>query len=142
MQRRNIRTISRPPLKIKHVRRLVKDLLGLNVPGIYKIPCSCGLSYILGQTGKTVAIRENEHQCHLRIGNMDKLALAQHGWDTRHTICLAETAVLYVSSIYRERVIRESMEIHLTDDILNKEDDMRLSTAYQLMKQVFPAEET
>lgn len=40
----------------------------------------------------------------------------------------------------------ESIEIHLTTGVLNKEDGLRLSKAclpvYQLMKKVIPTEET
>lgn len=139
LKRTDINTVSCPPLKIKHMMRSVKDLLGRNVPDIYKIPCSCSLSYI-GQTGGNVAISEKEHKRHLRLGIVDKSALV----DTGHIIWFAETVVLHKSSKWGERIIRESLEILLAYKVINKEDGLRLSMAwflaYQLIKQVLPAE--
>lgn len=53
----NIKTVTRPFLKIKDLMRLVKDPLGLHVPGVYQIPCACGKVFV-GQTGRTITIRE------------------------------------------------------------------------------------
>lgn len=72
----------------------VKDTLGLNILGVYNIPCLCGHLYI-GQTGRTVTIREIEHKRHLPLGNTEKSAIAQHGLNTGHMVKFEETALLH-----------------------------------------------
>lgn len=129
LQRKNIKTVEQPSLKIKHLMRIVKDPVGSNVPGIYKTPCSCGLTYI-EQTGRTVAIREKEHKHHLQLGNVELSMVTQQGWDKAHTIWFEEVTLLYKSSNWSERAIQESMEIRLTEGVMNKEDGVRLSTAW------------
>lgn len=52
LQRRKIKMVLRPPLKMKHLMKSVQDPLGLHVPGVYKALCDCGVSYV-GQAGRT-----------------------------------------------------------------------------------------
>lgn len=74
LRRRSIKSVSRPPRKIKQMMWSPKDSLGLGVPGIYMIPCSCGLCHT-GQTRRSVSIRRTEHQRELQWGNIEKSAL-------------------------------------------------------------------
>lgn len=90
----------------------VKDPLGFKVPRIYQIPCSFS-KVSVGQTGRTVAIREQDHKCHLRLGNTDKSAIPQHGWDTGHEVLFGDTVLLHKSSDWHDRVIMESLEFSL-----------------------------
>lgn len=110
---------------------LVTEPLGLQlVPGVYWIPCSCGKVYV-GQTGRTVAVREQERTCHLKKINMDKSAIIQHGWDTRHEIRFENTRVLHRSSDWHERVIKESVEISFVKkSTLNQEEGVFLSKVW------------
>lgn len=39
--------------------------------------CVCG-SYYIGQSGRNEPVRQKEH--HLKLGEMDKSALADYGW--------------------------------------------------------------
>lgn len=50
----------------------------------------------IGQTGRTVAITEQEHKHHLRLGNTNKSAVAQQGWETGHKILLDDHATTEV----------------------------------------------
>lgn len=63
------------------------------------------------------------------VGNVEKSALAQHGWDMRHTICFADTEF--------------ALQIYLTQGVINKEGGIKLSTAwlpaYQFMSKAVPA---
>jgi predicted GIY-YIG superfamily endonuclease len=45
--------------------RMVKDNLGLKVPGVYRIPCERGKVYV-GQTGRSTEARCKEHEAHTR----------------------------------------------------------------------------
>lgn len=121
LRRKNIKAVARPPLKIKHLMCIMKDPLGLNAPGIYNTPCSCG------QSGTTVVIRETEHKHHLCLRNVDKSAVALHGWNTGHTIKFEETVLLYRSSNWIERTIQESLEIQLCPYTMNKEDGLTMT---------------
>lgn len=68
-------------MKTRDLMNSVKGPLGLQVPGVYQIPCACEKVYV-DQTGQPVTIREQEHKRHLRLGNIDTSAIAYHG---RHT---------------------------------------------------------
>lgn len=64
--------------------------------------------------------QSQEHHCHLRLGNTDKSAIAQH---TGHAIWFDNITVLHRFSSWRERVIKEPMEISLAGkSILNQEE--------------------
>lgn len=99
--------------------RSVKDPLGLNVPEVYKIPYMCGAWYI-GQTGRIVNIRANEHQRHVRFGNTEKSALAHHCWMAGHHIQFDRTELLYKSPSWNVRLIRESLETAITQGAIIK----------------------
>lgn len=46
LQHKQLRTISYPYRKLKQCLRSLKDLLSMNVPGVYKVPCECRTNYI------------------------------------------------------------------------------------------------
>lgn len=71
----------------------VKDPLGLDVPGVYKVPCRCGACYV-GQTGRTINFRVSEHCRPVRLGNTEKSVLAHHCWLTGHQIQFNKTGVI------------------------------------------------
>lgn len=77
----------------------------LSVPGVYKIPCSCGAVYI----GQTKIIKR-----YLRLGQMDKAALAHHGCSTGHVTSFNVIQIFASIPSYDVRLARESLEIHLT----------------------------
>lgn len=108
---------------------LVKDPLGLSVPGLYRIPCSCEPSYI-GQMGRNITMHLKEHQRHLRLGHVDKSALVHHGWTIGHSILFDYTKILGKSSSYDRRIVREAIEIRLVEEVINKEDRARLSALW------------
>lgn len=130
LNHKNIRTVTCPAQKITDCMGSVKDPLGLHVPGVYQIPCACGKSYI-GQTGRMVTMREQEHMWHLRLDNLNKSAVTQHGWDAGHEILVGNTKLLCRSSNWQDRIIRESMEISLAKKhTLNQEEEICLSKAW------------
>lgn len=56
----------------------MKDTLGLQILGIYKIPCGRGKRYI-GQTGHTTEVIYTDHKGGLQLGNMIKIRDGQEG---------------------------------------------------------------
>lgn len=67
------------PLQTKtgQMLRYVKDDLGLKIPGLYQIPCSCGL-YDVGQMGHTVSDHYKKHEQCIRLCYPEQLALVEH----------------------------------------------------------------
>lgn len=79
---------------------LYLDLLGLRVPGVYKIPFARG-AYYTEQMGWSVHMRKKEYQSYIRLGHIDKSALAEHAWATGHTIQFDQNKILFKSEDWR-----------------------------------------
>lgn len=82
------------------------------MPGVYRIPCVYGVSYI-GQTGKTVAERCKEH-LRIQLGYPNKSALTEHSLVKDHESLFALTTVLAMSSFHGKCIVQEALEIHST----------------------------
>ncbi|CAH0728911.1 unnamed protein product, partial [Brenthis ino] len=54
-----------------------KSVIPYQTPGVYKIDCTCGSSYI-GQTKRTIAEQVKEHIATLNNCQMAKSAIAEH----------------------------------------------------------------
>lgn len=128
--RHGIRSIFRPPRKIKEMLRPVKDSLGLRTPGIYNIPCECGSNYI-GQSIRTVADRCTEHQRHIRNRELEKSAVAEHSLTKKHKILFDETTILSQACTYWDSVIKEAVEIRMCEDSFNRDSGYNLSGAWK-----------
>jgi len=126
----NVKCIALPPTKITGFLPRTKDDLGLKTPGIYSIPCECGKVYI-GQTGRTIENRIKEHQRNTRLLQIDKSALAEHSLEQDHKIMFQNTEVLSRKSGYMERLIMEAIQVELHPENLNRDDGLRLSTAWK-----------
>ncbi len=48
-------------------------------PGVYRIPCECGLVYI-GEIGRNLSKRLKEHETNCKKAELDKSAVAKHAW--------------------------------------------------------------
>jgi hypothetical protein len=57
----NIISVGLPHITLSSLLHLVKDDLGLSIPGIYRIPCECSRVY-MGQMGHSVDIRLKAHK--------------------------------------------------------------------------------
>ncbi|CAH0673960.1 unnamed protein product [Spodoptera exigua] len=73
----SIPTIYTPEAKLHDKVGTAKDVLPLQSPGVYKINCSCGSSYI-GQTKRTIAERLKEHIAAVKNRQSNKSAIAEH----------------------------------------------------------------
>jgi hypothetical protein len=83
--------------------------VGLNVPGIYRIPCECGKVYV-GQTGRTIEIRCKEHKRHIRLGQPDKSAVAEHSIEAGHNVDFNNITILKKVTIYGPPCKRSSRD--------------------------------
>jgi hypothetical protein len=63
LAKHEIRTICMPGKKTFHKVRLVKDTLGLKIPGMYCIPFKYSKVYV-GHTGRTIQARQERNKAH------------------------------------------------------------------------------
>ena len=66
-------------------------------PGVYHIPCECGLVYI-GETGRNLSKRLKEHKTNCEKAELDKSAVAKHAWTYDHSIKWDEANILAIDS--------------------------------------------
>jgi hypothetical protein len=88
--------------------------LGLNVLGVYRIPCECGKVYV-GQTGRSIETRCKEHRRHICLDQPDKSAVAKHSINTGHCLDFSYTLVLDRTSSYMDRLVKEAIGIRLNN---------------------------
>ena len=104
-------TSFKPLATIKKRMRSVKDPIDhTQYRGVYKIPCSCNISYI-GETGNSFHTRLKEHGADIRKERIHSLALAEHVAKTKHHIFLEDTKILSKEDPYFKRKFREALEI-------------------------------
>jgi hypothetical protein len=82
-----------PRKKTIQMLRSVKDDLGLNVPGMYRIPCECGKVYVV-QTEIFIKTRCKEHRRHICLNQPNKSVVAEHSINTGHCMDFSNTIVL------------------------------------------------
>jgi len=108
LAKHNIKCVDLPLRLISSLLRPVKDDVGLRTPGVYSITRECGQVYI-GQTGRSIATRIKEHNRHIRLGQPDKSAVAEHRFNHNRVLKFQDTWILYTVPGYRDRVIKEAM---------------------------------
>lgn len=126
----SIKSIYTPLTKVAKRLRTPKDVIPLQVPGVYKIDCSCGRSYI-GQTKRTVAERVKEHIAAVKNRQVNKSAIAEHIVDSgpNHWMELHKPNILANERHYYKRMVREAIEIKKYPNF-NREDGFRLSASW------------
>jgi hypothetical protein len=125
----DIDTIHLPPAKLKNQLVKAKDPIGLKTSGVYSIPCECGQTYI-GETSRTIETRVKEHRRHLRLGQPEKSALAEHSLHENHNIHWEETKRLCHSNGYWDRLVKEAIQIKLHDRTMNRDCGYNISKTW------------
>ena len=92
---------------------------------MYKVTCACNKVYV-GQTGRRINTRLKEHTADIKY-KRDRSAIAQHYNETGHEIFMKDAIPIANISNYRERIIREAIEIRKHPYNINREDGYRLS---------------
>ncbi|XP_044755019.1 uncharacterized protein LOC123313972 [Coccinella septempunctata] len=106
---------------------------------IYRIPCSCGKSYI-GQTRQYLKLRIGQHKNYCKNHNQaktNKAALALHHFSTGHDFKFEETTVLDRKSNWFRRNMGEMVQIQLTENINLRTDCLGLSAIYHNIINLF-----
>jgi predicted GIY-YIG superfamily endonuclease len=75
---------------------------------VYQIPCNCGKVYV-GETGRPWQTRIKEHKANIRLGKLEGNLLAQHAWDTGHTILFQNSKILLKERHAKRRRIKEAL---------------------------------
>jgi len=79
-------------------------------PGIYKVQCGCGSTYV-GETKLKVSTRINQHKKNAFLGNRGHSGIADHAIDCQNDVVWHEAETIKIESRYFFRKIRESLEI-------------------------------
>ena len=96
------------------------DLERSNV--VYKIPCaSCPASYI-GQTGRRLRQRLDEHKRAVRTADFGTSALAEHAWRSDHPVDWAGVRILASPHDYRARLVQEAFLIRTSAHTVNRDE--------------------
>ena len=118
-------------------------------PGVYMVPCSCGIPPYRGQTKKRVATRVTEHETNVRKEEWEKSAIALHSKECNGEILFEEAKTVAVVHGNFERKIRETLEIqkndcHKDDGGMNTDRGQYVTTKfwYPLLKYIKKTEES
>jgi hypothetical protein len=109
--------------------RMVKDDLGLKVPGMYQIPCECRKVYV-GQKGRSIKARCKEHMRHIHLDQLEKSVVVEHSLNTGHQIGFSNITILDRTSGYMDRVVKEAIHIRLYKENFNRDNSFNLNRAW------------
>ena len=119
--KKNIKTIFKPHNTLKQLFRSSKDKSNPFLSqGVYQIPCSCGKTYI-AQIVRSIQTRLKEHIADTNHNRVNKSAIIEHSFKSKHHICFDQNKILASTSHYSSRLIRESIEIEKHPDNFNRE---------------------
>ena len=79
-------------------------------PGVYKLDCSCGSSYI-GETKKKISTRLQEHQKDIQKERWASTGCSEHAQECEGMFEWDSNVTIAVESNYRLRKVREALEI-------------------------------
>jgi hypothetical protein len=126
----SINTVFTPFTKMSQQIGTPKDVIPYQSPGVYKVECSCGSSYI-GQTKRTIAERVKEHIAAVKNRQVEKSAIAEHLLlsGPNHWIELHAPKILSTERHYYPRIVREAVEIKKHKNF-NRESGFKLSSVW------------
>lgn len=81
--------------------------------GIYQIECACGEKYI-GQTGRDISDRLQEHQRSTKNADTERSAVSEHFWNDpneNHSILWDQAKIIDQEQRWMQRIIKESIYI-------------------------------
>ena len=88
---------------------------------VYNIPCKDCSSCYIGQTGRKLKRRIEEHKKAVRLADFENSALAEHAWTESHRVDWDSVSILARQNDYTSRSIKESTLIRTTRGTLNRD---------------------
>ena len=83
-------------------------------PGVYKLDCDCGLTYI-GETGCKISTRIQQHQKSVLDGKWESSGISEHAKKCHGSIDWNAVKTLTTQQNYFPRKVREALEIQKYD---------------------------
>ena len=115
-----IRVSFKPLLSIRHLVSSPKDRIpDLQRSGVvYKIPCAvCPAAYI-GQTGRRLCQRLDEHKRAVKGADFNSSALAEHAWTEGHPVDWQNVSILSCCLDSHHRLVKEAILIRTSHQYL------------------------
>ena len=117
-------------------------------PGVYMIPCSCGISAYRGETKKKVATRLKEHEENIKKKRLDQSGVTHHSEKCPGKIEFENAKTVKIQPNKFLRKVRESLEIqkydcHFENGGMNQDKGQYVTTKFWLpfMKYLRKSEE-
>ena len=100
---------------------------------VYQLECAdCGARYV-GETGRDLATRIQEHKRAVRLLQPEKSAVAEHVLSTHHEIKWTEVVVVSQEKTWRQRRWKEAIAIKSSGATLNRDDGLILPGQYNCL---------
>ena len=104
-------------------------------PGVYKIPCSCGITPYRGETKKKISSRVTEHEKDTEKLLVDKSGVPLHSSKCTGKIQFGNAETVAVVTNKFERKVREALEIqkndcHYTHGGMNQDKGQYVNTTF------------
>ncbi|XP_055837264.1 uncharacterized protein LOC129905732 [Episyrphus balteatus] len=128
-----IKSIFKPPAKIRQILRSPKDKIPLQNPGVYSVPCSCGSEYI-GETKRSISTRLNEHIKAIQKNEVTKSAICEHlAYNTDHFIRFDQAKSISTERFYVPR-LKSKNQNNVPSDVISFACTEAYSQQQQLMQ--------
>ena len=127
--RHNLRVVFRPWQTLRKMLSRLKDRLTKEKHSkvVYRIPCYCGKVYICDTTKRLETMLKEHRDAHNK-GNTETLAVAEHAWNTMHSIHWDETTIVGQARGAKQLKIMEALHILATptEQRLNQDEGLEL----------------
>ena len=133
LSRNSYKVIEKPCNKLSKYIKLDKDNVDKfeKSDAVYKVNCAdCKMSYI-GQTGRQLRLRINEHKRSVKNGNTTS-ALAEHTNLYKHKIDFNKVNIVDQENYKNKRLFSEMLHIYSTNNNMNRQfDTIKLKNCYK-----------
>ena len=85
----------------------------------------------IGEIGHSLQVRLKEHSAEIIHDRTEKYALAEHSHTTTHQICMEKALLITREEQYNRRRMREALEIEKRNNMLNRDEGLKLSDTWK-----------